>query len=182
MLKRFWKNYGTQIIIFITIAGLLLFSMNRVGKNGTYTSFDQYKKYLNYLPRKKQEETRVKSKGDSKPELLCRDVLESYFNMPFSKARPDFLRNPVTGNKHNLELDCYNPNLRLAVEYNGAQHYKYIPFFHRNYDAFTNQKYRDELKRRICADNGITVLEVPYTVKYSNIPAFIMGNLNKLGY
>ncbi len=35
----------------------------------------------------------------------------------------------------NLEIDCYSPKLKLGVEYNGAQHYKFIPHFHKNKEA-----------------------------------------------
>jgi hypothetical protein len=119
---------------------------------------------------------------DSKGELECRRVLQYIFKVPFDKARPDFLRNPVTGGRYNLELDCFDASLRLAVEYNGQQHYKYLPFFHRTKDAFYNQGYRDEIKRRMCKDNGVNLIEVPYTVKLPDIKWYIENELRKLGY
>jgi len=85
------------------------------------------------------------------------------FQRPFRKQRPTFLNNPVTGGTYNLELDCYNEELQLAVEFNGRQHYEYVPFFHKNKEAFLNQKYRDEMKRRKCYERGILLIEVPYT-------------------
>ena len=119
---------------------------------------------------------------DSKGEIECRRVLEDMFNTSFEKARPDFLNNPVTGGSQNLELDCYSPQLKLAVEYNGIQHYKYTPYFHKNNESFHNQKYRDELKRRMCRDNMITLVEVPYTVKTENIRDYLSKELFKYGY
>jgi hypothetical protein len=113
--------------------------------------------------------------SDSKGETECRRVLTELFNKPFEKVRPSFLNNPVTGGNHNLELDCFNAELGLACEYNGAQHYKYIPFFHRNKEAFMNQKYRDDLKRRLCKEAGVILIEVPYTVK--NIKSYIYNQL-----
>ena len=89
------------------------------------------------------------------------------------------MNNPVTGGNFNLELDCYNQDLNIACEYNGAQHYKYIPYFHKNKEAFYNQRYRDELKRRICKDNGIILIEVPHTVKTENIENYISKELKK---
>ena len=53
---------------------------------------------------------------------------------------------PVTGGNFNLELDCFNKELRIGLEYNGVQHYKYVPYFHKNKEAFLNQKYRDDMK------------------------------------
>ena len=120
------------------------------------------------------------TKTESKGELECRRFLETIFQVPFPKARPDFLRNPVTGN--NLEIDCFNPTLKLGVEYNGQQHYSYTSFFHKNVEASTNQKYRDELKRRMCQENGINLIEVPYTIKLNDIGPFLQLKLKQLGY
>ncbi|NQZ58906.1 MAG: carbohydrate-binding protein [Lentisphaeraceae bacterium] len=53
------------------------------------------------------------------------------------------MRNPVTGGSHNLEIDCYNDELRIGVEYQGRQHYSFNPRFHKNKEAFRNQQYRD---------------------------------------
>lgn len=118
----------------------------------------------------------------SKGQLECRRVLETlYPGYSFPSARPDFLNNPVTGGKANLELDCYNPTLAIAVEYNGRQHYEYTSYFHPNKDAFYNQRYRDDLKRRLCAEHGITLIEVPYTVKQAEIRSFLTQRLRAAG-
>lgn len=116
----------------------------------------------------------------SKGELECRRVIESIFQKSFPKCRPDFLRNNVTSDDYsniNLEIDCYNHELKIGVEYNGIQHYKYIPFFHKNKEAFYNQKYRDEMKRTKCQQNGIFLIEVPYTVKVEDIEKYIRNEL-----
>lgn len=130
-----------------------------------------------HVPVKEKEKPK-----ESKGEIECRRVLEDIFDRDFDKARPDFLNNPVTGGNFNLELDCYNPELKLAVEYQGQQHYKFTPHFHKNKEAFLNQKYRDELKRRMCRDNLITLIEVPYTVKPENIRSYLIQELFKRGY
>jgi len=67
------------------------------------------------------------------------------------------------------------------VEYNCIQHYKYVPFFHKTKDSFYNQKYRDDMKRRLCRENGITLIEVPYTVKFEHIRGFLIAELKKRG-
>lgn len=134
-----------------------------------------------FLPSKNQEKnyknSEKKIKPDSKGEIECRKVMEKIFNAPFPKDRPNILRNPVTEN-FNMELDCYNSELKIACEYNGIQHYKFTPFFHKSKEAFYNQKYRDELKRRICKENGIFLIEVPYAIKIENIETFIKDRLN----
>jgi hypothetical protein len=129
-----------------------------------YSSFHQVKK-------------KRSGSNDSKGEVECRRVLESLFHLPFDKARPDFLNNPVTGG-NNLELDCFNEQLKLAVEYDGEQHAKFIPFFHKNKETFYNQKYRDYMKIQLCKDNGITLIKVPHTVKTEDIEKYLIQKLN----
>jgi len=79
-----------------------------------------------------------------------------------SGIRPKFLTNPETNSR--LELDCYLPNIGLAFEYNGKQHYEFPNSFHRTQIEFKNQVYRDNLKRELCDKNGIVLICVPYHV------------------
>lgn len=118
---------------------------------------------------------------ESNGELRTRRFLENYFNASFPKSRPDFMVNHVTGSKYCLELDCYNARLRLAVEFNGVQHYNFTPFFHRNKEAFYNQKYRDELKRIRCKELGITLIEIPYTEE-DRLEEFLKEELVRCGF
>lgn len=99
----------------------------------------------------------------SKGEQKCRNYLEKRFKLHFNNTRPNFLVNPIT--KEKLELDCYNPKLKLAVEYNGIQHYRYTPKFHKNYAIFLNQRYRDYIKKQLCKKYNIKLIIVPYWIK-----------------
>ena len=122
-------------------------------------------------------------KGDSAGETECRRVLEEHFGKAFPKCRPDFLKNNVTStdiSTYNMELDCYNDDLKLAVEYNGRQHYNYVPHFHKNREAFYNQKYRDELKRIKCREHGVHLIEVPYTISVDKIKDYILEMLKSM--
>jgi hypothetical protein len=169
----FLKDYSFELILGVCIILIILFSIYRryQGEKGSWSTNYFYDANFD----KSSNKNRVRS--DSKGEIECRRVLEQIFNKPFNKARPDFLNNPVTGGHFNLELDCYNEELKIAVEYNGAQHYKYVPYFHKNNEAFLNQKYRDDMKRRICKDQNIILIEVPHTVKVENIERFIKDEL-----
>ncbi len=100
--------------------------------------------------------------------------------MPFLKTRPNFLKNEVTG--QNLEIDLYNDNLKLGVEINGDQHYKFIPYFHRNIEAFRNQRYRDEMKKVKCQKRGITLIEVPYKVGEKGLKKYLINQLRTEGF
>jgi len=114
----------------------------------------------------------------NKSENKCRSIIENIYKQPFPSIRPDFLRNPVTGK--NLELDMYNENMKLAFEYNGVQHYKYTPFFHRNYNDFLKQKLYDKYKKSVCKRLGITLITIPYTVKYKDLNKWITLRCLKL--
>jgi hypothetical protein len=57
-----------------------------------------------------------------------------------------------------MELDVYLPKQRLALEYQGQQHF---------YDIYAlgnlwTQKQKDEEKRMACKAHGITLIEIPY--------------------
>ena len=73
-------------------------------------------------------------------------VLENY-------KHPDLLH--TTSRK--AELDIYIPSLKLAFEYQGAQHERQI---HRG--DFKRQVERDEEKKKLCELHGITLICVPY--------------------
>jgi len=121
-----------------------------------------------------------REKRQSKGEAECKRVMESIYGRPFKNMRPDFLRNSVTGGNFNLELDCFSPELGVACEYNGRQHYEFIPHFHRNKEAFLNQQYRDDMKRRICKENGVVLIEVPYSVRIEDIEDYIKKKLKAM--
>ena len=115
----------------------------------------------------------------SKGEQKCKEFMEFITGKKFDKVRPDFLTNPVTG--HALELDMFNEELRLAVEYNGKQHYQFNAMMHQNNrDRFQNQQYRDLLKKQMCEQHNIRLIEVPYTVPENKIPEFLFDRLKAL--
>ena len=59
-----------------------------------------------------------------------------------------------------LTLDFYNANKKIAVEVQGAQHTKYVKFFHKNQFKYSDQLKRDEKKLDFCQANGIKLAEV----------------------
>ncbi len=66
-----------------------------------------------------------------------------------------------------LELDIYIPELKLAFEYMGIQHYKFNGFFHTNKEEFEAQQYRDRCKKRLCKLKGIKLIRIRYDEKLS---------------
>jgi hypothetical protein len=189
-ISQYWEKYGFTILTGISIL-FIIFMALFINKKGTYNDFNTntLNKLMmgmtnNYSPsyRLNNYQQKPQKRGDSKLEIATRNALENIFGKPFPKIRPDFLRNQVTGGNFNLELDCFNRDLMLAVEVNGAQHYKYIPYFHKNNEAFLNQKYRDELKKYMCKENNIKLIEVPYTVKESEIYDYLIPRIKNFGY
>ena len=66
---------------------------------------------------------------------------------------------PVAGTK--LSLDFYNANKKIAVEVQGKQHTKYVPFFHgSNKINYLNQLKRDRDKLKFCDINNIQLVEI----------------------
>lgn len=176
------KVFITLFILAITILTVLFIFNLFSDKNGTYTDHTQtmwdlfWKKYDAKEPESAlSPEKENKKSFESKGEVECRRAIEAITGKPFPKARPPFLRNSVSGST--LELDCYCDELKLAVEYNGEQHYKYIPYFHQNKEAFYNLKYRDEMKQRLCHENGVQLIIVPYTIPLHKIKEFIELNM-----
>ena len=183
-LKDIWNDKGFEIVFGICLAFIIIFGLYNIitNKKGSWSkNIILEEKKNNYIMNNNdiKQSINPKDNKDSKGETECRRVLEKFFDRPFSKARPNFLNNVVTGGTHNLELDCFNEELRIAVEYDGIQHTKYIPFFHKNKEHFLNQKYRDELKNMICKQNRILLIRVPYTIKIENIEKYLLNELNK---
>jgi hypothetical protein len=157
--KDYWHSHGARVVVICGLVALIILAIGRrwSGKKGTSTPGLKVLEWRNL-----GDPVQVKQSFCSVGEQKCREFLEKKFKRPFPKTRPHFLRNGVTGT--NLELDCFNPELKLAVEYNGQQHYRFTPYFHKSKEAFHNQMYRDETKRRLCKEQGIVLIEVPYTV------------------
>lgn len=108
----------------------------------------------------------------SKGENECRRVMEKITGKPFMKVRPQWLKNPVT--KTFLELDIYNPELNLAVEYNGIQHDKFVKHFHGTKEAFRNMQYRDYIKGHLCEKNGTYLIIVRSVIKNKDLESYLV--------
>jgi len=108
-------------------------------------------------------------------ELYCKHILENATGKKFTKIRPFWL----TVGTSRLELDMYNQELKLALEHNGEQHYKQINFFGGK-ETFALQQTRDLEKARLCKEQDVTLLVVPYYVKEHLIPSYIYELLKNM--
>ena len=62
-----------------------------------------------------------------------------------------------------LFLDFFVPQIKLAIEVHGQQHYKYTPFFHKNKADFAIAKAKDEDKIEWCELNKIDIIVLKYS-------------------
>ena len=62
-----------------------------------------------------------------------------------------------------LYLDFYTPQIMLAIEVHGQQHYEYTPFFHKNKAEFAIAKAKDEDKIEWCELNKIDIVVLKYS-------------------
>jgi hypothetical protein len=120
----------------------------------------------------------LRNKNISNGEKNCNIIMkELYPYHLFEKIRPSFLLNVVSN--YPLELDLYNDKLKIAVEYNGKQHYEFCPYFHKSKEDFEKQKYRDSLKNELCKKNGIKLINIHYSLDdYEKIKEYIQKELN----
>ncbi len=181
--KDYWESNGFEALaIGCLIIIVILCIYNVIFKDkGTYSEMALLKfRKKNSKNNNEDMEYMQHTPNDSRLELQCKFHLENIFKLPFYKVRPNFLRNEVTG--HNLEIDLYNNDLRLGIEVQGDQHYKFTPFFHRNKETFMLQRYRDEMKKQKCQKEGITLIEIPYKVGEKGLKKYLINQLRLTGY
>lgn len=105
---------------------------------------------------KKRRERGEKPNGLSGTEEVAYSFLKEMFpNYRIYKRNRKIIKSPITG--FYLELDFYIPKLKLAIELNGITHYK--PIYGK--EKFERQQRNDEIKRGLCKEKGITLIEIP---------------------
>ena len=114
----------------------------------------------------------------SKGEALIGSWLK-YSNCKFDKQY--FVYIPELNSKTNsvyIDFMVTKPNGdKVAIEYNGRQHYDYVPYFHKGgvTDLFKQQK-RDKLVKEWCEKHNIQFLEIPYNYKTDDIVNVLKEN------
>ena len=109
-------------------------------------------------------------------ERVCRLYFETIFQKPFLRIRPDWLKNSTSS--RNLELDGYNDELRIGFEHQGEQHYSSNSYYSKS-DLF----HTDELKRTLCLNNGVKLIEIPELfsiTKLNDLKDFLQDQFEKL--
>lgn len=68
----------------------------------------------------------------------------------------------ITEEGTHMRLDIYIEKMNLCIEYNGQQHYEYIPFFHKNKSAFKKAQQRDKCKEQLLKEHNIKLVKIKY--------------------
>ena len=76
---------------------------------------------------------------------------------PFDKITKEYY---VNYKNTRLFFDYFINSLRVLVECDGEQHYKYISHFHNSIEDFYAQKRRDNLKIEWAEKNDLTIMRV----------------------
>lgn len=75
-----------------------------------------------------------------------------------------------------LNLDFFIPSMKMAFEFNGAQHDEFNPHFHGDRSGFANSQRRDLRKINWCRTNNIKLVYV-YSQDFDNIGKIIREQL-----
>jgi hypothetical protein len=184
LVNDFWNKYGWTIIFVVSILVLIIIisfkKMFNIKSSSDISGQSFWSQIFSTRIGQTSSAPRRRPKI-SKGEDECKKFAEFFFKKPFIKIRPHFLKNPITGAQ--LELDLYNEELKLAIEYNGSQHYIYNEMMHQgSRDKFQNQQYRDYLKKTMCAENDIDLIIVPFTIRQQDISRFLFDEFKKRGF
>ena len=99
----------------------------------------------------------------SKYHIRARNILKQIFH---SYRILEEVKLPGSTESHRkgvLYLDFYIPQIMLAVEVHGQQHYEYTPFFHKNKAEFALAQSKDDDKIKWCELNKIDIIVLKHS-------------------
>jgi hypothetical protein len=110
-----------------------------------------------------------------KSEEIARVTFEHLFGVPFRKVRPTWLRN---SRGRLMEIDGYSETLKIGFEYQGIQHFKNSGPYSSNLPLRIQD---DELKFKLCLEQGIALFYLTYEDKYEDFPKRIKDQATQFG-
>jgi hypothetical protein len=138
----------------------------------------EFQKCLNDISSK---DSWCKKCASGRSEEYARKIFEELTGLKWPSIRPNWLKN-ITG--HNLEFDGWCEKLNLGFDYQGIQHYEFVPYFHKTLENFHKQQERDRLKFELSIKINKPYIQIPYTYSYQNLVemrTFIINQLSSHG-
>ena len=127
-----------------------------------YTDLTLYEEQDGYETDWRLERTRIRTEltadGTIRPkwkhELSLFQEVRKLYPDTLYQYRPEWLGRQ--------SLDIYIPSLKTAIEYQGIQHYLPVGFFGGE-EALSTRQELDDMKRKLCAENNVRLIEWPYS-------------------
>lgn len=102
-------------------------------------------------------------------------ILQKYFGLTMDKDYIYGYVSPLMTYKSNLHYDFWFPKRKLAIEYDGKQHFMPVNYFG-GVESFKEQQKRDQTKDKFCKDHNITLVRIPYTVTTNKDLIAVLSN------
>jgi len=105
----------------------------------------------------------------SKGQLRACQVLQKRLGveLKWNDRSNSWNKNPLTG--RNLELDCWDPKSKIALEFQGHQHTRYPNAFHKTEEEFKDLIRKDLQKKANCKAHGVYLIEVHEGTKEEDV-------------
>ena len=170
--QKLFDHHHVPTIIANKIANLVYTKANY------FNSFVEYRDstiiYSNKQTKKRSEvysqlilQGQTSPKWKSEAQLFV--IISSFYPDAVYQYRPNWL------NKQSI--DIYIPSLLIGIEYQGVQHYKPIEHFGGE-EHFQQQQENDRKKKQLCIDNGVILIEWPYSKEITEAEVRKVLNIN----
>ena len=117
--------------------------MKFIGLNDRELTLKNPKKYLIDWNKKSRSKFQLETKNFLKP-YWQHDIVFEEFRLVGTR----------------LSFDFYNANKKIMIEVQGAQHTKFVKFFHGNRLKYLQQLKRDDKKYEFCQKNNLKLVEI----------------------
>lgn len=123
----------------------------------------------------------LKKHPRTKSEALAIDILEKLTGVSFPTVNPDWLRVSENGGpSHTIELDGYNADIGVALEFSGPLHTKWSPSVE-PYDAYLRRVMLDKAKIELCERHSVCLIVIDMTLPRTHWRNYIASRLQDCG-
>ena len=102
-------------------------------------------------------------RGISLKEEMCYSLISKYVDTKdIQRQHRLYIFDEICNINRTVFVDFYIKSLNLIIEYDGEQHFKFLPHFHGSEDRYINQVNRDKCLNEYCKSNSIKLLRISY--------------------